>query len=197
MKEYRGLAIVSVVAFLLLAVSYTFSSGRVQAPVTVAPLEFEIVRTPEAQEQGLSGRADVPHGYGMLFVFQEKKPYSFWMKDMLVPIDILWLADDGTIIGIEDSVTPESYPQTVFTAPAPVRLVLELRAGEARARGLRVGGQVGTCLRTGRIRLAWYNLLGLTQTTAVAFFGSTIEESPNTGSVKALISKVAGNARPQ
>mgnify|MGYP001582110336 CR=1 FL=1 len=146
MKEYKSLVIVLLVAFLILAVSYTFSTGKVHAPVVeqspTAPLRFEIVRTPEAQTQGLSGRRDVPSGYGMLFVFPEKKAYSFWMKDMLVPIDILWLEDDGTILGIEDSVTPASYPETVFTAPAQVGLVLELRAGEARARGLFVGGHV-------------------------------------------------------
>lgn len=146
MKDYRSLVIVLLVAFLVLAISYTFSSEKAHAPVMeqspTAPLRFEIVRTPEAQAQGLSGRTDVPSGYGMLFVFAERKAYSFWMKDMLVPIDILWLSDDGTIIGIEDSVTPASYPGTVFTAPAQVGLVLELRAGEARKRDLRVGGHV-------------------------------------------------------
>ncbi len=147
MKEYKSLAAISVVAFLVLAISYTFSSNKAHAPVVeqspTAPLRFEIVRTPEAQARGLSGRKEVPSGYGMLFVFQEKKSYSFWMKEMLVPIDILWVEDDGTILGVEDSVTPESYPDTVFTAPSPVHLVLELRAGEARKRDLHVGGHVG------------------------------------------------------
>lgn len=142
----KSFVAVALLASLLLLISYALSLGKAQAPTTeqasAAPLQFEIVRTPEAQAQGLSGRRDVPSGYGMLFVFPDKKAYSFWMKDMLVPIDILWLQDDGTIVGIEDSVTPASYPKTVFTSPTPVRLVLELRAGEARARGLSVGGRV-------------------------------------------------------
>lgn len=140
MKEYRGLATVSVVVFLLLVASYTFSSGRVQAPV-VTPLQFEVVRTPEAQAKGLGGRTDIPHGYGMLFVFPKEETLAFWMKDMQVAIDILWLSPDGTILGIEDSVSPDSYPQK-FLSPQSVRLVLELRAGESKLREYRVGSRI-------------------------------------------------------
>lgn len=107
----------------------------------IQPMHFEIVTTPAQQERGLGGRADIPENYGMLFVFpQEGKP-GFWMKDMLVPIDIIWLADDGTILGIEDSFPPDSYPQIVYP-PKPVKYVLETRAGEARRRGWSVGSQV-------------------------------------------------------
>ena len=100
--------------------------------------DFEVVASPEAREQGLSGRADVPHGYGMLFVFDQPGNYGFWMKDMLVPIDIIWLNGDGTIVGIEDSVSPSTYPAPFFP-PSPVKLVLETRAGEAKAQGWSVG----------------------------------------------------------
>jgi uncharacterized membrane protein (UPF0127 family) len=104
-------------------------------------MQFEIVKTQAAQERGLGGRADVPENYGMLFVFSEAKPVGFWMKDMLVPIDIIWLSDTGTILGIEDSISPNTYPKIVYP-PQPVKLVLETRAGEARRRGWAVGTQV-------------------------------------------------------
>lgn len=109
--------------------------------VIETPLQFEVVRTPEAQAKGLGGRTDVPHGYGMLFVFPKEAPLAFWMKDMVVPIDILWLSSNGTILGIEDSVSPDSYPQK-FVSPQPVRLVLELRAGESKLREYHVGSRV-------------------------------------------------------
>lgn len=107
----------------------------------ITPMQFEIVKTQAAQERGLGGRADVPENYGMLFVFSEAKPVGFWMKDMLVPIDIIWLSDTGTILGIEDSISPNTYPKIVYP-PQPVKLVLETRAGEARRRGWAVGTQV-------------------------------------------------------
>lgn len=146
MKDYRSFAVVSIVVFVVLTVSYVLTTTSVHAPVVpidqATPLQFEIARTPEAWSLGLGGRTSVPQGYGMLFVFPKTDRYSFWMKDMLVPIDIVWLSDNGTIVGIEESVAPETYPGTTFTAPEPVRLVLEMRAGESRARGYQVGTRI-------------------------------------------------------
>lgn len=104
-------------------------------------MTIEIANTDAARTLGLSGRKEVPDNYGMLFVFDSADTYGFWMKDMYVSIDIIWLGDDGTIVGIEDSVTPESYP-TTFYAPEPVRYVLETRAGYARDQGWIVGTKV-------------------------------------------------------
>jgi len=109
-----------------------------QTEVPATQMQIEVVDTEAAREQGLSGRTDVPDNYGMLFVFETKDRYSFWMKDMLVPIDIIWLADDGRIVGIEDSVSPDTYPNS-YTAPTPVKYVLETRAGYARDNGWETG----------------------------------------------------------
>lgn len=106
-----------------------------------AGMRFELADTPAEREQGLSGRTEIPEDYGMLFVFEEKGLPGFWMKDMLVPIDIIWLADDGTILGIERSVSPSTYP-AVFYAPEPVQLVLETRAGHAREAGWDTGTRI-------------------------------------------------------
>lgn len=102
---------------------------------------FEIVASTEARLRGLSGRADVPPNYGMLFVFPEANRYGFWMKDMLVPIDIVWLRADGTVVGIDAHVSPDTFP-TPFYAPEPVTRVLEVRAGEAAAQGWVVGSVI-------------------------------------------------------
>jgi uncharacterized membrane protein (UPF0127 family) len=118
------------------------NAAAVQSALTdTGTFHFEIVNNAFDQAKGLGGRSDVPHDYGMLFVFKTDGRYGFWMKDMLVPIDIIWLSDNGTILGIEDSVAPSTYP-TVFYPTQPVRYVLETRAGEAR----RLGWEVGTSL---------------------------------------------------
>ncbi len=104
-------------------------------------MTFEIADTPLKQEQGLSGRAVIPDNYGMLFVFAEPDRYGFWMHEMLTSIDILWLADDGTILGLEENVSPDTYPES-FYPPEPVRYVLETRAGYAGERGWSVGSVV-------------------------------------------------------
>lgn len=108
---------------------------------TVSAMRFEVVTTPAAQELGLGGRSEVSENYGMLFVFGKDARIGFWMKDMLVSIDMIWLSDKGVIVGIEDSVSPSTYPK-VFYPPKPVKYVLETRAHEASRRGWSVGTQV-------------------------------------------------------
>lgn len=95
------------------------------------PLRFEIADTPEERAQGLSGRQSIPDNYAMLFVYEEADLHGFWMKDMFVPIDIIWLGDDGTVLKIEEAVSPDTYPK-VFYPPQPVRYVLEMRAGQGK-----------------------------------------------------------------
>lgn len=114
------------------------SRQEAQEVVSLSSFAIELADTPEKREQGLSGRRDIPSRYGMLFVFPEAGRYGFWMKDMFVPIDILWLAEDGTILGIEESLSPDSYPASVYP-PREVRYVLETKAGEARRSGWAVG----------------------------------------------------------
>lgn len=137
-------------AFLVLVAGSLFFFESVTAPeslteeepsrevVPLSAFEIEVVATPEARARGLSGRRDVPERYGMLFVFSSADRYGFWMKDMYVPIDIIWLREDGTIIGIEEALSPSSYPASVYS-PEPVRFVLETKAGEARKSGWDVG----------------------------------------------------------
>lgn len=107
---------------------------------------IEIADTPVAREQGLSGRTEIPEDYGMLFIFPDTGDYGFWMKDMKVSIDVFWLSDNGTIVGIERELSPDTYPEAVLP-PLPVRYVLETRAGMATARGWTVGTTLTLPLR--------------------------------------------------
>lgn len=122
---------------------------RAEAPSDVAatvraealPATIEVADTPAARTQGLSGRESVPDDYGMLFVFDFPDEHSFWMKDMQVPIDIIWISEEGRIVYITHELAPDTYP-TQFAPPAPARYVLETRAGYARERGWEIGTQL-------------------------------------------------------
>lgn len=131
-------------------VASTSAPQKAVAPAPVRnPFQFEIVTTQEAQARGLGGRAEIPSDYGMLFVFEEKQLQSFWMKDMLTSIDIIWIADNGVVVGIEKEVSPDTYPST-FISPEPVRYVLETRAGEAAKLGISVGTKLNLPLPYGQ-----------------------------------------------
>lgn len=112
-------------------------------------ISFEIVTTQADQERGLGGRAVIPPDYGMLFVFPKDDTYGFWMKDMLAPIDMIWLSDTGTIVHLEQDVAPSTYPH-VFYPDTPARYVLEMRAGQASARGWEIGTRVQLPLPYGK-----------------------------------------------
>jgi uncharacterized membrane protein (UPF0127 family) len=105
-----------------------------------ASVRVEIADTDAERAQGLSGHAPLASDEGMLFVFPEEGRYSFWMKDMLFPIDILWLDSAGTVVHIERNVAPESYP-TSFTSDSLARYVLEVRAGFATEHEITVGSK--------------------------------------------------------
>ena len=106
-----------------------------------APSTIERVETPQAQELGLGGRTTIPDNYGMLFVFPTLEKYGFWMKDMKVAIDMLWIADDGTVVTLLENVSPATYP-SVFYPDLPVKYVLETRAGYAHAYGITKGVRI-------------------------------------------------------
>jgi uncharacterized membrane protein (UPF0127 family) len=106
---------------------------------TPAPaMRFEFATTEAAREQGLGDRASVPDDYAMVFAFPKPDQYGFWMKDMEVPLDIVWLSDTGVVLGIEARVPASSYPN-VFYPPQPVQYVLEAKAGFMAEHGVGVG----------------------------------------------------------
>jgi len=101
-------------------------------------LKIEYATTSETRERGLGGRENVPEDYGMLFVFPRDDRYGFWMKDMVVSLDLFWLDDKGQVVYIAEDVATSSYPN-VFYPSAPARYVLETAAGFARAYGIATG----------------------------------------------------------
>ncbi len=104
-------------------------------------IQIEIADTSASRAQGLSGTTVLGPDEGMLFVFDSDGLHSFWMKDMLIPIDIIWTDAAGLVVHIEHSLSPDTYPQT-FTPPLPTRYVLEVPAGFATEHGIEVGSKL-------------------------------------------------------
>lgn len=98
----------------------------------------ELARSLVEKGRGLSGRRGLAADQGMLFVYDQPQPIGIWMKDMLFPLDILWV-QQGKIVRIVANAPPLTAggPETVYTATG--ELVLEVPAGFASAHGIRVG----------------------------------------------------------
>ncbi len=127
---YIGLFVVVVAGTALLYIYKTPSVVQPTAEFGGVSLIIELATTTVAIERGLGGRKNVPDGYGMLFVFNKADRYGFWMKDMLVPIDIFWLDENKLVVSFISNVATSTYPN-VFYPSAPAQYVLETRAGFA------------------------------------------------------------------
>ena len=103
-------------------------------------ISADIADTDALREQGLSGRKSLTDTEGMLFVFQEDGEHSFWMKEMLFSLDMIWLSADKTVVYIQKNATPESYPAT-FSPHTASRYVIEVPAGFAVRHHVVVGSR--------------------------------------------------------
>jgi uncharacterized membrane protein (UPF0127 family) len=97
----------------------------------------EVARTPEAHARGLMWREQLGPDAGMLFVFERSEPRSFWMKNTLIPLDMLFADDTGRIVGIVARAEPRTL--TGRAVEAPSRYVLEVNGGWAAAHGVAPG----------------------------------------------------------
>ncbi len=103
----------------------------------------EIADTPDRWQRGYMGRPEVGEREGMIFVFPYPEIHPFWMKNTLVPLDILWLDERLSIVHLEVRVPPcKADPCPSYGPARKVRYVLELRGGTAAIRGLRVGDPI-------------------------------------------------------
>lgn len=108
--------------------------------ITVGGVSIQalIADTPLTQARGLSGHAPLKENEGMLFIFEKPEKHSFWMKEMLFSLDMIWIGSDMKVVDITENATPESYPK-FFTPKEPAKYVLEVTAGFSRAHGIKIG----------------------------------------------------------
>ncbi len=103
-------------------------------------IKAEIAATREQQAQGLMFRDHVNEGEGMLFTYIQPQRVSFWMKNTLIPLDMLFIGPDNTIIKIVKNTQPHN--ETPIRSDGFVLAVLELKGGEADRMGLAVGDKL-------------------------------------------------------
>lgn len=99
-----------------------------------------VAQTPEQRSIGLMWRTDMAPNDGMLFVFEQPQTQCFWMKNTLIPLAIAFVADDGTIVNLDEmkAQTTESH-----CSARPVRYVLEMNAGWFPRKGIKAGDRLG------------------------------------------------------
>jgi len=102
--------------------------------------EVWIANTPPRQEQGLMFVRDLPASQGMLFPQDSPQVAHFWMKNTYIPLDMVFVGEDGRIAKIISNAHPFSLD--VLSSDVPVVAVLEIEGGEAKRLGIEVGDRV-------------------------------------------------------
>ena len=103
-------------------------------------VNVEVVQKEEELHRGLQFRKSLDPGRGMLFIFQKSGPYAFWMKDTLIPLDMIWMDDTRKIVHIEHNVPPcAADPCPSYPPRHEALYVLEINAGYANELGLKIG----------------------------------------------------------
>uniref|UniRef100_A0A7C5EN67 DUF192 domain-containing protein n=1 Tax=Desulfobacca acetoxidans TaxID=60893 RepID=A0A7C5EN67_9BACT len=116
-----------------------YGNPLVRLTVKGVPVLAEVVSTPQKHYLGLSHRRELPEGRGMLFLMSDLRYQVFCMRDMLFPIDIIWI-HEGKVAGLHKNLSPGDTGN--YRSPVPVRLVLEVPGGFAERHGIKAGDPV-------------------------------------------------------
>ena len=105
-------------------------------------IDVELALTNEERQKGLMGRENLDDGKGMLFVFDDEKKHEFWMKNMIISLDIIWIDSDGKVVHIEKQVPPCEENCIIYSPSAPAKYVLELNSGSAERLSIENGIEI-------------------------------------------------------
>ncbi len=110
---------------------------RFETPRGPWVVRVEIANTDETRQRGLMFRRDLPEDHGMIFVFGETAEHGFWMHNTLIGLDMIFLGEDRSVVGVVERAEPKT--DTLRTVKKPSRYVVEVGAGEAAAHAVGPG----------------------------------------------------------
>lgn len=102
--------------------------------------QAEIADTPAERSQGLMFRESMETDHGMIFLFPTEKQLSFWMKNTLIPLDMIFIRADRTVLGVVENAVPKTT--TSRMVPGDSQFVLEINGGLAAKYGIKEGQRV-------------------------------------------------------
>jgi hypothetical protein len=127
------------------AVGQRPQTGLSEVPLTIKSkngvhrFTVEVAATPEQQERGLMFRKSLAADRGMIFPYSPPQDVSFWMRNTLIPLDIIFIRADGTIVRVTNA---KALDETPLPSGEPIAAVLEIRGGRAAELGIGEGDVV-------------------------------------------------------
>lgn len=132
-------------ALILIALVVAYIIGNFKSTTEVrlnaGVYHLQLADTESAREQGLSGVEKLSPNGGLLMKFDSDYPWGIWMKDMDIPLDIIWLDNAKKVVYIKENVSPTQGTHVIMQPKKPSRYVIELASGSVAAAGIKVGQQ--------------------------------------------------------
>jgi uncharacterized membrane protein (UPF0127 family) len=112
---------------------------RTALSVGMYRIDAQVATTKEQHATGLMFRTEMPQQEGMLFVFEQATQQCFWMKNTLIPLSVAFVADDGTLVNLDEM---KAQTLNAHCSEKPVRYVLEMNAGWFSKKGIKPGNKL-------------------------------------------------------
>lgn len=135
------IGIVLVLIGAIVSLIITQMKPRVNVKVGDGIFTARVVTDRDDLDKGLGGVNELNPNEAMLFVFEKDNKWPIWMKEMKIPIDIIWLDVDKTVVYMVKGAQPDSYPGEKFIPNDAARYVLEATAGTVDSRNIRIGSK--------------------------------------------------------
>lgn len=144
--KYKFVLVVICIFYLLLGIvfyQYKTFIAESALPVSIySNLEqIEIADTPEKLERGLMYRKNICQKCGILFIFSDSKPRSFWMKNTIISLDIIFIDTNGKIVAISENTIPQN-DKILYSSYYPAQFVLEVNAGFSKSNNINTGDSI-------------------------------------------------------
>lgn len=112
----------------------------IDAPDGTVAFRVQVADTEPTRRTGLMFRADMPANEGMIFLFEKQQPLTFWMKNTLIPLDMIFFDEDWKIVSIQKNAQPcKADPCLLYPSEGPAKFVLEINAGLSDKLGIKEG----------------------------------------------------------
>jgi uncharacterized membrane protein (UPF0127 family) len=138
----RALGMLLAITFGMLPLAACSSDDRLVVHTATGEHAFtvEVVDTPATRQQGLMFRQSLARDAGMLFDFKREQQTAFWMQNTFIPLDMIFIAADGTVKTIHVNARP--HDTTSIPSNVPVQFVLEIPGGRSVEIGLKLGDRI-------------------------------------------------------
>ena len=149
-KKTLGFIIAVVIASAILTFLMTMNRTYplvIQREGQSRPFYVEFAGTPAQQEKGLMFRKKLANNHGMLFIFPDEREVTFWMRNTLIPLDMIFIDASHKISFIHHKAQP--HDETLISSNGEIIAVLEIPGGQANSQNIAIGDIVKTPLLAG------------------------------------------------